>query len=72
MPLPPDLQALAQQAHPPLQSTAVRLHPADLARIEALRDRLGRPARGAVLRGLVLTGLRIAESQNSGEVVIYG
>lgn len=71
MPLPPDLLALAQQAHLPLESAAVRLHPADLARVEALRDRLGRPARAAVLRGLVLTGLRVAESQEHGEVVIH-
>lgn len=71
LPLPPDLQALAQQAQPPLQSAAVRLAPSDLARVEALRARLG-CRRSAVLRGLLLTGLAAVESQQRGEVVIHG
>jgi hypothetical protein len=33
-----------------------------LARIEALRDRLNRPSRGAALRWLVNEGLRHAEA----------
>lgn len=71
MPLPDALLALAHPPEPPLQSAAVRLAPSDLARVEALRDRLG-CRRSAVLRGLVLTGLRVAESQQRGEVVIHG
>jgi hypothetical protein len=38
------------------------LDPPTLARVEALRDRLNRPSRGALLRFLVAEGLRHAEA----------
>jgi hypothetical protein len=38
------------------------LDPPTLARVEALRDRLNRPSRGALLRFLVSEGLRHAEA----------
>ena len=40
----------------------MRLDPPTLARVEALRDRLNHPSRGAVLRFLVAEGLRHAEA----------
>lgn len=62
-PLPASLAALADPPPLPLQSVALRLDPVTLARLEALRDRLNRPTRGAVLRFLVGEGLRSAEAQ---------
>jgi hypothetical protein len=38
------------------------LDPPTLARVEALRDQLNRPSRGALLRFLVNEGLRHAEA----------
>ena len=61
--LPPELAALAEPPAPALQSVALRLDPGTLARIEALRDRLNRPTRGALLRFLVGEGLRSVEAQ---------
>ena len=60
--LPPSLEALADPPPLPLQSVALRLDPPTLARIEALRDRLNRPTRGALLRFLVNEGLRQGEA----------
>jgi hypothetical protein len=60
---PPSLAALADAPRPPLQSAALRLDPATLARIEALRDRLNRPTRGATLRALIAAGLAAVEAQ---------
>lgn len=60
--LPPSLEALADPPPLPLASVALRLDPPTLARVEALRDRLNRPSRGAVLRFLVNEGLRHAEA----------
>ena len=60
--LPPSLEALADPPPLPLQSVALRLDPPTLARIEALRDRLNHPSRGALLRFLVAEGLRHAEA----------
>lgn len=69
---PADLLALAAPPDPPLRSVGLRLSPADLARIEALRGQLHHPSRGALARWLVLEGLRHAEAQlqelQSGEV----
>lgn len=64
--LPPELAALAEPPPLPLQSVALRLDPVTLARLEALRDRLNRPSRGALLRHLVGEGLRSAEAQLGG------
>ncbi len=61
--LPPSLAALADAPPMPLQSVGLRLSQSDLARIEALRDRLNGPTRGALLRWLVCEGLRAAEAQ---------
>jgi hypothetical protein len=61
--LPPALAALADPPPLPLQSVALRLDPVTLARIEALRDRLNRPTRGATLRALVAAGLAATEAQ---------
>ena len=60
--LPPSLEALADPPPLPLQSVALRLDPPTLARVEALRDRLNHPSRGALLRFLVAEGLRHAEA----------
>ena len=60
--LPPSLEALAAPSPRPLQSVALRLDPAAVARVEALRDRLNHPSRGALLRFLVAEGLRHAEA----------
>ena len=60
--LPPSLEALADPPPLPLASVALRLDPPTLARVEALRDRLNRPSRGALLRFLVAEGLRHAEA----------
>ena len=60
--LPPSLEALADPPPLPLQSVALRLDAPTLARIEALRDRLNRPSRGAALRWLVNEGLRHVEA----------
>ena len=60
--LPPSLEALADPPPLPLQSVALRLDPPTLARVEALRDRLNHPTRGAVLRFLLAEGLRHAET----------
>jgi len=59
--LPPTLEALADPPPLPLQSVALRLDSVALARVEALRDRLNHPSRGALLRFLVAEGLRHAE-----------
>jgi hypothetical protein len=64
--LPPELAALAEPPPPSLRSVALRLDPVTLARLEALRDRLNRPTRGALLRFLVGEGLRSAEAQLGG------
>ena len=61
--LPPELEALASQPSTTLQSVELRLDPVTLARIAALRDRLNRPTRGALLRFLIGEGLRSAEAQ---------
>ena len=61
-PTAPSLEALAAPSPRPLQSVALRLDPAAVARMEALRDRLNHPNRGAVLRFLVTEGLRHAEA----------
>ena len=58
----PSLEALADPPPLPLQSVALRLDPPTLARVEALRDRLNRPTRGALLRFLVNEGLRQGEA----------
>lgn len=62
-PVPPELAALASQPSATLQSVALRLDAVTLARIAALRDRLSRPTRGALLRFLIGEGLRSAEAQ---------
>jgi hypothetical protein len=61
--LPPSLAALAEAPRPPLQSVALRLDPIALARVEALRDHLNRPSRGATLRALIAAGLSTVEAQ---------
>jgi len=61
--LPPELEALASPPPASLQSVALRLDAVTLARIAALRDRLNRPTRGALLRFLIGEGLRMAEAQ---------
>jgi hypothetical protein len=60
--LPPSLEALADPAPLPLQSVAIRMDSVALARVEAVRDRLNRPSRAALLRFLVNEGLRHAEA----------
>jgi len=60
--LPPSLEALADPPPLPLVPAALRLDPPTLARVEALRDRLHHPSRGALLRFLVAEGLRHAEA----------
>jgi len=67
-PLPPSLAALADPPPLPLQSVALRLDPVTLARLEALRDRLNRPTRGALLRFLVAEGRQSAEAQLGGQL----
>jgi hypothetical protein len=61
--LPPALAALADPPPLPLQSVALRLDPPALARVDALRERLNHPSRGALLRFLIGEGLRSAEAQ---------
>jgi hypothetical protein len=56
-PLPPQLAALAARGTDPLAPVTVRLSPADLAAVEALRDRLNRPSRGALLRYVLSRGI---------------
>lgn len=63
--LPPSLAALSDPPAPRLQSVGLRLDPIALARIEALRDRLNRPTRGATLRALINAGLSTVEAQLS-------
>lgn len=60
--LPPSLEALADPPPLPLASVPLRLDSVALARVEALRDRLNRPSRAALLRYLVTEGLRHAEA----------
>lgn len=48
-PLPPDLAALIQPPPRPLQSISLRVDPLTAGRIDALRDRLNGPNRGALL-----------------------
>lgn len=67
-PLPSSLAALAEPPPLRLQSVALRLDPVTLARLEALRDRLNRPTRGALLRFLVGEGLQSAEAQLGGQL----
>lgn len=55
--LPPQLAALAARGTDPLSPVTVRLCPADLAAVEALRNRLNRPSRGALLRYVLSRGL---------------
>jgi hypothetical protein len=55
--LPPQLAALAARGTDPLSPVTVRLSPGDLAAVEALRDRLNRPSRGALLRYVLNRGL---------------
>lgn len=66
--LPPQLAALAEPPPPALRSVALRLDPVTFARLEALRDQLNRPTRGALLRFLVREGLRSTETQLGGEL----
>ena len=58
--LPHTLEALADPPPLPLASVDLRLDPPTLARVEALRDRLNRPSKGALLRFLVAEGLQHA------------
>lgn len=61
--LPPGLAALADPPPPAEKPLSLRVDLATLARIEAMRDRLNRPSRGALLRFLLGEGLRHAEAQ---------
>lgn len=61
--LPPDLAALADPPPPAVKPLSLRVDLGTLARIEALRDRLNQPSRGALLRFLLGEGLRHAEAQ---------
>lgn len=61
--LPPDLASLADPPPPCVKPVSARVDAVTLARIEALRDQLNRPSRGALLRFLLTEGLRHAEAQ---------
>jgi hypothetical protein len=61
--LPPELAALGEPPPPARRSVALRLDPVTLARVEALRDRLNQPTRGALLRFLVGEGLQSTEAR---------
>ena len=60
--LPADLRALADGPRPALLPLAVRVDPTTAARIEAMRSRLNRPSKGALMRFLLAEGLRHAET----------
>lgn len=63
MPLPPDLAALSRPSLGPLQAVTVRLSENDLAALDALRQRLNGPTRGATLRLLMARGLEAVTTQ---------
>lgn len=62
-PLPPQLQALAAANTGPLRPVTVRVGTDDLELLEAVRDRLNQPSRGALLRYVVSQGLAAVAAQ---------
>lgn len=62
--LPPALEALALLAPTgPLEAVTVRLDAGTLAELEALRERLHGPSRGALARFLLVQGLRVVAAE---------
>lgn len=67
--VPPQLVALTATAQGPLSPVTVRLCAADLAALEALRERLNKPSRAALLRYVMSAGLQATSAQLDGLVL---